>query len=159
MFLLPLLTAHAQTWRYALQHVVSPFDPSIRPSPPFCRSCMVPDASKFSSLHLRQRLIERKFEQALEDLGSPSRHHTVLEGYTVNESREYPVTSVLKDLHTNETYIIESKTIVGVDGGHSFVRKTAGIEFKGDRSANKWIRLDVSWAYYRLNRLPRNMLI
>ena len=98
------------------------------------------------SLHLRQRLIERKFEQALEDLGSPSRHHTVLEGFTVDESKEYPVTSVLKDLHTDETYTVESKTMVGVDGGHSFVRKTAGIEFKGDRSANKWIRLDVSCA-------------
>lgn len=35
-----------------------------------------------------------------------------------------------------------SKYIVGADGGHSLVRKTANIPFEGDRTPFKWVRID-----------------
>ena len=56
-------------------------------------------------------MIERKFEDALEDLGSPARHSTVLEGYTTadeSEGLEYPVTSTVRDLVTDEVYTVKS---------------------------------------------------
>lgn len=37
-----------------------------------------------------------------------------------------------------------SKYILGCDGAHSSVRQSAGIKFTGERSANKWIRMDAT---------------
>lgn len=36
------------------------------------------------------------------------------------------------------------KYIIGADGGKSTVRRESGIAFNGQRSGNKWIRIDVS---------------
>ena len=35
-----------------------------------------------------------------------------------------------------------SKYIVGADGGHSLVRRTANIPLQGDRTPFKWVRID-----------------
>jgi hypothetical protein len=60
------------------------------------------------ALHLRQRIIERCFEQALADYGSAPRHQTELVSYAIDESRDYPVVAIVKDLVKNEEYEIHS---------------------------------------------------
>jgi len=81
-----------------------------------------------TSLHLRQRLIERAFEQALDEYDAFPRHCHELQSYTVapeEEGKEYPVEASIKDLVSGEVYTVQAKAIVGADGAHSLVRKTA----------------------------------
>lgn len=37
---------------------------------------------------------------------------------------------------------VNSKYLIGADGGRSFVRRVSGIPFDGDTSEDKWIRID-----------------
>lgn len=91
------------------------------------------------SLHLRQRLIEQAFEKACSDAGVHSLYQHQLVSYAQSPSS---VTSIVRDIVSGHETTIESAFIVGCDGGHSFVRKNADIKFIGDRSLNKWIRMD-----------------
>ncbi|ORY35308.1 FAD binding domain-domain-containing protein [Naematelia encephala] len=96
------------------------------------------------ALHLRQRLTERAFEHELAKLHQPVLHLHQLEGWTesVDPADPYPVVCVVRNLVSGLTYRVKTRYLVGADGGKSFVRKTAGIPFEGERSASKWIRMD-----------------
>jgi len=39
---------------------------------------------------------------------------------------------------------LNSRYVIGTDGGHSTVRKLSGIPFIGTKSGAKWVRMDVS---------------
>ncbi|KAK8845282.1 hypothetical protein IAR55_005995 [Kwoniella newhampshirensis] len=102
------------------------------------------DTSHNYSLHLRQRLTERAFEAVLASHGFPVLHQHSIESWTDSEdaSDEYPVKCRLRDLVNDHVYTVKCKYLVGADGGRSFVRKTAGIPFVGERTTSKWIRMD-----------------
>ena len=77
------------------------------------------------SLHIRQRLIEQTFENALQELGVPSRYQHVLDSYVVDDSQQYGVSATIKDAKHDTTYQVRSRYIIGADGAHSVVRKQA----------------------------------
>lgn len=61
------------------------------------------------SLHLRQRLIERTFENTLAtEYNTQPRHQHELVSYQVDDSQEYAVTAKIKDLSSGEVYEIKS---------------------------------------------------
>nr|XP_031863777.1 uncharacterized protein CI109_001029 [Kwoniella shandongensis]KAA5530849.1 hypothetical protein CI109_001029 [Kwoniella shandongensis] len=102
------------------------------------------DTSHNYSLHLRQRLTERAFESVLNSYGFPVLHQHFIESWTDSEDPAdiYPVKCRVRDLVNNLSYTVKCKYVVGADGGKSFVRKTAGIAFVGERTTSKWIRMD-----------------
>ena len=60
------------------------------------------------SLHLRQRLLERAFENTLEEYGSAPRHQTELLNFEVDNSKDYAITARLRDVATGETHEVQS---------------------------------------------------
>ncbi len=54
---------------------------------------------------------------------------------------EYAVKSTI-ETRDKGTISIQSKYIIGADGGRSKVRELAGIEFEGEKSNRRWIRID-----------------
>ena len=89
------------------------------------------------SLHLRQRRIEQSFANALAD-------GTILEQHSLQSltSDDSGVSCVVRNIKTGEDVTIRARYLIGADGGRSTVRKLAGIDWIGDRTANKWIRMD-----------------
>lgn len=96
----------------------------------------LPTACNFS-LHLRQRRIEQSFANALTD-GTLLEQHS-LQSFT---STDAGVSCIVRDVKSGEDVTINGQYLIGADGGRSTVRKLAGIEWIGDRTANKWIRMD-----------------
>ncbi|KAJ7672151.1 FAD binding domain-containing protein [Mycena polygramma] len=96
------------------------------------------------SLHLRQRLTEEQFVQALEERDVEQHIRTRFEGFTIDENAEdgYPVTVRAKDLDKDEVFEVKTKYLIGADGGKSAVRSFAGIPFNGERTTHRWIRMD-----------------
>ncbi|KAJ7056682.1 FAD binding domain-containing protein [Mycena amicta] len=96
------------------------------------------------SLHLRQRLTEEQFAEALAENGIEQHMRQRIEGFTVDESAEdgYPVTVQARDLERDEVFEVKTKYLIGADGGKSTVRTLAGIPFIGERTAHRWIRMD-----------------
>ncbi|KAM0749233.1 hypothetical protein T439DRAFT_326968 [Meredithblackwellia eburnea MCA 4105] len=94
------------------------------------------------SLHLRQRHTERVIEAAINELDHEIHGLTRLEGWKEDEQAEYPITCTLRDLQTDQVFEVQTKFVVGADGGKSFVRKSAGINFIGEHSGAEWIRMD-----------------
>lgn len=77
---------------------------------PFGQKMFKHGDSRFNfSLHLRQRLIERAFERALEEYDASPRHRHELIGFTVapdEEGKEYPVEAKIRDNKSNREYIV-----------------------------------------------------
>ncbi|KAJ7163950.1 FAD binding domain-containing protein [Mycena crocata] len=96
------------------------------------------------SLHLRQRLTEEQFAEALEENDIEQHMRRRVEGFTIDESTEdgYPVTVRGRDLDKDEAFEIKAKYLIGADGGRSTVRALAGIPFNGERTTHRWIRMD-----------------
>ncbi|KAF8919273.1 FAD binding domain-containing protein [Mucidula mucida] len=95
------------------------------------------------ALHLRQRLTEQEFTEALKEYNFEHHVKTKLEGYTVDASNEeYPITVQVRDLVKDEVYDVQTKYIIGADGGHSQVRKLSAIPFEGASTTHRWIRMD-----------------
>ncbi|KAJ6466542.1 FAD binding domain-containing protein [Mycena vitilis] len=99
---------------------------------------------RLGNLHLRQRLTEEQFTQALEERDVEQHIRTRFEGFTIDENAEdgYPVTVRARDLDKDEVFEIKTKYLVGADGGKSAVRSFAGIPFNGERTTHRWIRMD-----------------
>ncbi|KAJ7911478.1 hypothetical protein B0H13DRAFT_2481478 [Mycena leptocephala] len=89
------------------------------------------------SLHLRQRLTEEKFVQALEEKNVEQHTRKRFEGFTIDENSEdgYPVTVRARDLDKDE--IFEVKT-----AGNRLSVRLPGIPFTGERTTHRWIRMD-----------------
>ncbi|KAJ7671549.1 FAD binding domain-containing protein [Mycena polygramma] len=96
------------------------------------------------SLHLRQRLTEVQFAQALEERDVEQHIRTRFEGFTIDENAEngYPVAVRARDLDKDEVFEVKTKYLIGADGGKSAVRSFAGIPFNGERTTHRWIRMD-----------------
>ncbi|KAJ7220146.1 FAD binding domain-containing protein, partial [Mycena pura] len=96
------------------------------------------------ALHLRQRLTEQQFTEALEEMGIQHHMRQRIEGFTIDESAEdgYPVTVRARDLTQDKVVEIKTKYLIGADGGRSTVRSLAGIAFTSERTMHRWIRMD-----------------
>ncbi|KAJ7039646.1 FAD binding domain-containing protein [Mycena alexandri] len=96
------------------------------------------------SLHVRQRLTEEQFLEALEEHNVSPYMRKRIEGFTIDENSEdgYPVTVRARDLENGEVFEVKTKYLIGADGGKSSVRSLAGIPFNGERTTHRWIRMD-----------------
>ncbi|KAJ7352385.1 FAD-binding monooxygenase, partial [Mycena albidolilacea] len=95
-------------------------------------------------LHLRQRLTEQQFAQALEEKDVEQHMRKCFEGLTIDENSEdgYPITVRTRDLDKDELFEVKTRYLIGADGGKSAVRSSAGIPFNGERTTHRWIRMD-----------------
>ncbi|KAJ6570113.1 FAD binding domain-containing protein [Mycena vulgaris] len=96
------------------------------------------------SLHLRQRLTEEQFAEALEENDVQQHMRRRVEGFTIDENCQdgYPVTVRARDLENDEVFEVKTKYLIGADGGKSTIRTLAGIAFNGERTTHRWIRMD-----------------
>lgn len=60
------------------------------------------------SLHLRQRLTELAIEKGIKELGHSVNYLTKLEGWTVNEQDEFPITCTVRNLADDTTYEVKT---------------------------------------------------
>ena len=131
---------------------------------------MVPlDMSDFPTRHpyglgLWQNHIERILAGWVEDLGVPIQRGREVIGFTQDE------TSV--DVEMSDGHLLRAEYLVGCDGGHSLVRKTAGIEFLGWDPTTSWLIAEVemseepAWGFrqdaigiHGLSRLEKSGLV
>ncbi|KAJ6451885.1 FAD binding domain-containing protein [Mycena vulgaris] len=85
------------------------------------------------SLHLRQRLTEEQFAEALEENDVQQHMRRRVEGFTIDENARTGIPSVrARDLENDEVF----------EGGKSTIRTLAGIAFNGERTTHRWIRMD-----------------
>ncbi|KGO37803.1 Monooxygenase, FAD-binding [Penicillium expansum] len=94
---------------------------------------------------LRQQFIEKSIRIRLEDAGVEL--HCPCECVNIEKADEPDadgnyVTAALRDMTTGEEYTVKSAYLVDADGGRSFVRRHLGVEFEGDTTQDKWIRVD-----------------
>ncbi|KAF7312058.1 Pentachlorophenol 4-monooxygenase [Mycena indigotica] len=96
------------------------------------------------ALHLRQRLIEEHFTEALEENGVKLHMLQRLQGFDIDEteSSQYPVIVQVQNLDNGQVFQVRCKYLIGADGGKSTVRSLAGIPFPGERTTHRWIRMD-----------------
>ncbi|KAL2863089.1 pentachlorophenol 4-monooxygenase [Aspergillus lucknowensis] len=101
-------------------------------------------------LNIRQKYAEEVIRNAYKRLGAEPYIGWKLESFSVDHEGEddYKVTSHIRNLGTEELATVKSKYIVGADGGHSLVRRLAGIAFEGERTDYRWVRID---GYFKTN--------
>jgi len=97
-------------------------------------------------LNIRQKYSENIFRDAAERLGSSVHSNTKLIGFTVDDGQsDYKITAELRE-EGGKVTTVQSKYIIGADGGHSTVRTVADIPFNGDKvkdeSVLHWVRMD-----------------
>ncbi|KAL3444615.1 FAD binding domain-containing protein [Aspergillus insuetus] len=90
---------------------------------------------------LRQSYIEQAMRRRLGEVGVKLRVKTEGVQFKVDEGQGVVVT-VLRDLGSGKEYTVQSKYLIGADGGKSFVRRHLDIPFEGDTTQDKWIRID-----------------
>ncbi|GAM38189.1 hypothetical protein TCE0_033r08720 [Talaromyces pinophilus] len=96
-------------------------------------------------LVLRQMFTEKILREKLTKVGVEYYQGIECVDFTLNESTsldDYPVASKFVEKVTGKGFELKSKYLIGADGGRSFVRRHAGIPFEGDRSDDRWIRID-----------------
>ncbi|MCJ1460414.1 hypothetical protein MMC28_010796 [Mycoblastus sanguinarius] len=95
------------------------------------------------NLNIRQNQSEEVFRGALESFGGSVNSNVRLTDFKTNdeEQSEYKITADLQQ-ENGKTSRIQSKYIIGADGGHSTVRKISGTLFVGEKTALHWIRMD-----------------
>ncbi|CEL02528.1 hypothetical protein ASPCAL03697 [Aspergillus calidoustus] len=108
------------------------------------RTCHLSWMAYHVSTHNRHKYSEGVFRDAYKRLGGEPYIGWKLESLSVDPASEddYKVTSHIRNLETNETVTVKSKYIVGADGGHSLVRRLAGITSEVEQTESKWIRID-----------------
>ncbi|KAJ8082018.1 hypothetical protein PM082_007864 [Marasmius tenuissimus] len=95
------------------------------------------------ALHLRQRITEGHFAEALEqEYGFRHHNRLCIDSYTIHEGGSHPVTVHLRDLSNDRVLEVKTRYLIGADGGKSTVRKLAGIPFDGENTKHRWIRMD-----------------
>ncbi|PWY63045.1 pentachlorophenol 4-monooxygenase [Aspergillus eucalypticola CBS 122712] len=95
-------------------------------------------------LNIRQKYSEDVIRTAYLEQGGEAYIGWKLEGYAVEDVANdgYNVTSQIRQWSTDKTVTVKSKFIVGADGSHSLVRRSANIPFEGDHTQFKWVRID-----------------
>nr|GAT50221.1 pentachlorophenol 4-monooxygenase [Mycena chlorophos] len=96
------------------------------------------------SLHLRQRLTEEQFAEALAENGVEQHMPQRIESFAIDETAAdgYPITVHARDLVKDEVAEVKTKYLVGADGGKSTVRSLTNISFMGERTTHRWVRMD-----------------
>ncbi|SPN99132.1 uncharacterized protein DNG_02167 [Cephalotrichum gorgonifer] len=105
----------------------------------------IEDTSSYDfGIMLRQQFIEASFRKHLESQGVSLQHSTECTSFEVSEADANGncITASMKNVESDSEYVIESKYLVGADGGRSFVRRHLNIPFEGDTTQDKWIRID-----------------
>ncbi|PWY94667.1 pentachlorophenol 4-monooxygenase [Aspergillus sclerotioniger CBS 115572] len=96
-------------------------------------------------LNIRQKYSEEVIRDAYEAFRGNPYIEWKLDGFSVEEGTcddDYKVTSQITEITSGKALTVKSKYIVGADGGHSLVRRLAGIPFEGDHTNFKWVRID-----------------
>ncbi|KAJ5643727.1 uncharacterized protein N7484_006234 [Penicillium longicatenatum] len=96
-------------------------------------------------LNLRQRYSEDVIREAYIHAGGQLHMGWKLEDFSLylSQNTDFKVTGTICRVGAdNERVTINSQFIIGADGGHSTVRKLAGIQAQGDRTSFKLIRID-----------------
>ncbi|KAJ5597585.1 Monooxygenase FAD-binding [Penicillium hordei] len=93
----------------------------------------------------RQQFIEKTIRIRLEAAGV--KLHSPCKCVNIEKTDEpdadgYYITATLRDMTTREEYTVKSAYLMGADGGRSFVRRHLGVEFEGNTTQDKWIRVD-----------------
>ena len=95
---------------------------------------------------LRQRFVEEIFRGRLGEVGGEVVSRRVFESVRVDEEVEVGgvgrVVATVLDEGSGERYEVRCRYLVGCDGSRTTVRGKAGIESVGDRSEDKWVRID-----------------
>lgn len=86
-----------------------------------------PDVPYASSLITPEWRVEEALRERLVELGGAVAFGTALEGF--RQTDETVAATIVKD---GKSETISARWLVGCDGGHSLVRKTAGIAFEGE---------------------------
>jgi phenol 2-monooxygenase (NADPH) len=102
---------------------------------------------------LRQKFVEEIFRKRLSEVGvevkQPHRFEDMLvdESVVVGElgrvrSRIVRVDIDAEGREVEQEYFVKSRYVIGCDGSRTKVRGAAGIESSGDRTEEKWVRID-----------------
>ena len=99
---------------------------------------------------LRQKYVEEIFREKIEELGTRERctHKTPAEfkSLNVDESIEPGqmgrVTATIWDDEAKHEYQVKCRYLIGCDGSRTAVRGAANIESDGERTMDKWVRID-----------------
>lgn len=91
----------------------------------------------------RQRWTEQVIADAYTKMnGTLLQYGTNLSNIEITEqASNHTVLTTVMNPAGQESHV-ESKHIVGADGGRSVVRKLAGIEFEGEGTSRRWVRID-----------------
>jgi phenol 2-monooxygenase len=93
-------------------------------------------------LNIRQKYSEDIFRSALQQYGGRVNVGWTLKDFTVRDDvDDYRISANLID-RNGAAVTAKSKYIVGADGARSSVRRCAGIQFEGEKSAFRWVRID-----------------
>ena len=97
-------------------------------------------------LNIRQKYSENVFRDAAKALGTSVHSNTKLIGFTVDDGQsDYKIMAELQE-EGGKTTRVQSKYIIGADGGHSTVRTIADIPFQGNKVEEEavmhWVRMD-----------------
>ncbi|KAJ5653998.1 hypothetical protein N7490_001001 [Penicillium lividum] len=95
-------------------------------------------------LNIRQKFSEVVIREAYTKAGGKTFIGWKLEDFAIDSANEgdFKVTSQIRRVNADEALTIQSKYIVGADGGHSLVRRLAEIPAHGDHTNYKWVRID-----------------
>ncbi|KAI9657920.1 MAG: hypothetical protein M1821_002577 [Bathelium mastoideum] len=97
------------------------------------------------ALVLRQKYQEEIFRKALEQKGVEVETSVKLIDVAIDPGVKTPnfkVTATLKHLETGITEHVQSRFLIGADGGRSSVRKLLEIPFDGSMTEDNWVRID-----------------
>jgi phenol 2-monooxygenase (NADPH) len=94
---------------------------------------------------LRQKYVEEIVRGKLEGMGVKVRERAEFRGLSVDEGVDvggFRVEAVIWDKLLEREYRVKCRYLVGCDGSRTVVRGAAGIESDGDRTEDKWVRID-----------------
>jgi phenol 2-monooxygenase len=104
---------------------------------------------KFASV-LRQKFVEDIFRAELANLGAKASEMCKFVDLTIDESVEVGGRGRVKAKVLDSSagagrereYIVKCRYLIGCDGSRTLVRGAAGIDSDGDRTEDKWVRID-----------------
>jgi phenol 2-monooxygenase len=94
---------------------------------------------------LRQKYVEEIVRARVEGMGMGVKAPAEFRGLSVDEGVEvggFRVEARIWDKDLEREYTVKCRYLIGCDGSRTVVRGAAGIESDGDRTEDKWVRID-----------------
>ncbi|KAL9112307.1 MAG: hypothetical protein Q9227_003425 [Pyrenula ochraceoflavens] len=94
---------------------------------------------------LRQKYVEGILRRRLAEMGVFVKAPASFRSLDINElipKGQHRVTATIFDGTTQQAYRMKARYVIGADGSRTVVREAAGIESVGDRTEDKWVRID-----------------